>query len=143
MRGPEHDEGPRVQIARTERTAATDCAGSGRHDLLHGLARGYLGHFDPVSGKLLKEWASPGGAGSEPYGIAVTGIRSGTRWPGTQSTSPIGPATSSPFISTVAGSCVEQDLRLRQVPGAISRVSPAVDRDQLVIETFSVLTRNR
>jgi len=107
------------------------------------FARGYLGHFDPVSGKLLKEWASPGGAGSEPYGIAVTGIRSGTRWPGTQSTSPIGPATSSPLISTVAGSCVEQDLRLRQVPGAISRVSPAVDRDQLVIETFSVLTRNR
>jgi virginiamycin B lyase len=35
-------------------------------------ARGYLGHFDPASGKLLKEWASPGGAGSEPYGIAVT-----------------------------------------------------------------------
>ena len=35
-------------------------------------ARGYLGHFDPVRGKLLKEWASPAGAGSEPYGIAVT-----------------------------------------------------------------------
>jgi virginiamycin B lyase len=35
-------------------------------------ARGYLGHFDPASGKLLKEWASPGGTGSEPYGIAVT-----------------------------------------------------------------------
>jgi len=35
-------------------------------------ARGYLGHFDPSSGTLLKEWASPGGAGSEPYGIAVT-----------------------------------------------------------------------
>jgi virginiamycin B lyase len=35
-------------------------------------ARGYLGHFDPASGKLLKEWASPGGPGSEPYGIAVT-----------------------------------------------------------------------
>lgn len=36
-------------------------------------ARGYLGHFDPASGKLLKEWASPGGQGSEPYGIAITG----------------------------------------------------------------------
>jgi virginiamycin B lyase len=35
-------------------------------------ARGYLGHFDPAAGKLLKEWPSPGGAGSEPYGIAVT-----------------------------------------------------------------------
>lgn len=35
-------------------------------------ARGYLGHFDPSSGKLLKEWPSPGGAGSEPYGIAIT-----------------------------------------------------------------------
>jgi len=36
------------------------------------FARGYLGHFDPASGALLKEWASPGGADSEPYGIAVT-----------------------------------------------------------------------
>jgi virginiamycin B lyase len=36
------------------------------------FARGYLGHFDPASGKLLKEWPSPGGPGSEPYGIAVT-----------------------------------------------------------------------
>jgi virginiamycin B lyase len=35
-------------------------------------ARGYLGHFDPASGKLLKEWPSPGGDGSEPYGIAIT-----------------------------------------------------------------------
>jgi virginiamycin B lyase len=35
-------------------------------------ARGYLGHFDPTSGKLLKEWPSPGGADSEPYGIAIT-----------------------------------------------------------------------
>lgn len=35
-------------------------------------ARGYLGHFDPANGKLLKEWPSPGGSGSEPYGIAVT-----------------------------------------------------------------------
>ena len=35
-------------------------------------ARGYLGHFDPVAGKLLKEWPSPGGADSEPYGIAIT-----------------------------------------------------------------------
>ena len=36
-------------------------------------ARGYLGHFDPASGKLLKEWESPGGTESEPYGIAITG----------------------------------------------------------------------
>jgi virginiamycin B lyase len=36
------------------------------------FARGYLGHFDPASGRLLKEWPSPGGPGSEPYGIAVT-----------------------------------------------------------------------
>ena len=35
-------------------------------------ARGYLGHFDPMQGKLLKEWPSPGGAESEPYGIAIT-----------------------------------------------------------------------
>jgi len=35
-------------------------------------ARGYLGHFDPAAGKLLQEWASPGGSGSEPYGIAIT-----------------------------------------------------------------------
>jgi virginiamycin B lyase len=35
-------------------------------------ARGYLGHFDPAGGKLVKEWASPGGAESEPYGIAIT-----------------------------------------------------------------------
>jgi virginiamycin B lyase len=35
-------------------------------------ARGYLGHFDPAAGKLLKEWPSPGGTGSEPYGIAIT-----------------------------------------------------------------------
>ena len=35
-------------------------------------ARGYLGHFDPGTGKLMKEWVSPGGSGSEPYGIAVT-----------------------------------------------------------------------
>jgi virginiamycin B lyase len=41
-------------------------------------ARGYLGHFDPAAGKLLKEWASPGGAGSEPYGIAIT--RDGQVW---------------------------------------------------------------
>ena len=35
-------------------------------------ARGYLGHFDPAAGRLLKEWASPGGTESHPYGIAVT-----------------------------------------------------------------------
>ncbi|HWY56318.1 MAG TPA: hypothetical protein VNZ03_17770 [Terriglobales bacterium] len=35
-------------------------------------ARGYLGHFDPSAGTLLKEWASPGGSESEPYGIAIT-----------------------------------------------------------------------
>jgi virginiamycin B lyase len=36
-------------------------------------ARGYLGHFDPATGKLLKQWASPGGAESHPYGITATG----------------------------------------------------------------------
>jgi virginiamycin B lyase len=41
-------------------------------------ARGYLGHFDPAAGKLVKEWASPGGADSEPYGIAIT--RDGEVW---------------------------------------------------------------
>jgi virginiamycin B lyase len=34
--------------------------------------RGYLGHFDPGNGKLLKEFPSPGGSNSEPYGIAVS-----------------------------------------------------------------------
>jgi virginiamycin B lyase len=33
--------------------------------------RGYLGHFDPAS-KKVEEWNSPGGDGSEPYGITVT-----------------------------------------------------------------------
>ena len=36
------------------------------------FARGYLAHFDPSSGTLLKEWLSPGGSESEPYGIAIT-----------------------------------------------------------------------
>jgi len=36
------------------------------------FGRGYLGHFDPAKGKLLKEWASPGGPESHPYGIATT-----------------------------------------------------------------------
>jgi virginiamycin B lyase len=36
------------------------------------FARGYLGHFDPSTGRLLKEWLSPGGSDSEPYGIAIT-----------------------------------------------------------------------
>ncbi len=35
-------------------------------------ARGYLGHFDPSAGALVKEWMSPGGADSNPYGIAIT-----------------------------------------------------------------------
>jgi virginiamycin B lyase len=34
-------------------------------------ARGYLGRLDPGGGKV-EEWASPGGADSMPYGIAVT-----------------------------------------------------------------------
>jgi virginiamycin B lyase len=34
-------------------------------------ARGYLGHFDPSAGKLVKEWKSPGGSESRPYGIAI------------------------------------------------------------------------
>ncbi|HXP40886.1 MAG TPA: hypothetical protein VN833_11470 [Candidatus Acidoferrales bacterium] len=37
-----------------------------------GFVRGYLGHFDPSTGKLLNEWASPGGSESEPYGIAIS-----------------------------------------------------------------------
>jgi virginiamycin B lyase len=40
-------------------------------------ARGYLGHLDPTSGKV-EEWQSPGGSGSNPYGIAVT--RDGKVW---------------------------------------------------------------
>jgi virginiamycin B lyase len=40
-------------------------------------ARGYLGHFNPETGTI-QEWASPGGDGSEPYGIAVT--PDGTVW---------------------------------------------------------------
>jgi streptogramin lyase len=36
------------------------------------FARGYLGRFDPSGGKLPKEWLSPGGSESEPYGIAIT-----------------------------------------------------------------------
>jgi virginiamycin B lyase len=42
------------------------------------FARGYLGHFDPAAGKLLKEWPSPGGPQSHPYGIAVS--KDGTVW---------------------------------------------------------------
>ena len=33
-------------------------------------ARGYLGRFDPQTGQV-REWPSPGGRQSEPYGIAV------------------------------------------------------------------------
>jgi virginiamycin B lyase len=36
-------------------------------------ARGYLGHFDPSKGTLVKEWMSPNGAESQPYGIAISG----------------------------------------------------------------------
>ncbi len=35
------------------------------------FARGYLGRLDPRTGKV-EEWASPGGPGSAPYGIAIT-----------------------------------------------------------------------
>ena len=34
-------------------------------------ARGYLGQLDPATDKV-KEWRSPGGSGSKPYGIAAT-----------------------------------------------------------------------
>jgi virginiamycin B lyase len=34
-------------------------------------ARGYLGQLDPATGRV-KEWKSPGGSGSKPYGIAAT-----------------------------------------------------------------------
>jgi virginiamycin B lyase len=39
--------------------------------------RGYLGRFDTKTGKQ-EEWASPGGPGSKPYGIAIT--PDGTVW---------------------------------------------------------------
>ncbi len=32
------------------------------------FARGYLGHFDPSGGKLLKEWLSPGGSSQNHMG---------------------------------------------------------------------------
>jgi virginiamycin B lyase len=35
-------------------------------------ARGYLGRFDPATGKA-SEWPSPGGPRSQPYGIAAVG----------------------------------------------------------------------
>jgi virginiamycin B lyase len=41
------------------------------------FARGYVGRLDPKTGKV-EEWASPGGAKSEPYGIAST--TDGTVW---------------------------------------------------------------
>jgi virginiamycin B lyase len=41
------------------------------------FARGYLARFDPATGEV-KEWASPGGSGSQPYGIAIT--RDGMVW---------------------------------------------------------------
>src|SRR5579862_8456524 len=41
-------------------------------------ARGYLGHFDPAKGTLIQEWPSPGGSGSNPYGIAIT--KNGEVW---------------------------------------------------------------
>lgn len=41
------------------------------------FARGFLGRLDPQSGKV-EEWASPGGPGSHPYGIAST--RDGMVW---------------------------------------------------------------
>ena len=41
-------------------------------------ARGYLGHFDPATGKLLEELPSPGGPTSRPYGIAIP--QSGMIW---------------------------------------------------------------
>ena len=36
------------------------------------FARGYLGRFDPKTGAV-REWRSPGGAQSRPYGIAAAG----------------------------------------------------------------------
>ncbi|HWY02170.1 MAG TPA: hypothetical protein VNX60_00775 [Candidatus Acidoferrum sp.] len=41
-------------------------------------ARGYLGHFDPSAGVLVKEWMSPGGGDSNPYGIAI--MQDGQVW---------------------------------------------------------------
>ena len=41
------------------------------------FARGFIGRLDPRSGKV-EEWPSPGGPGSQPYGIAST--RDGRVW---------------------------------------------------------------
>jgi virginiamycin B lyase len=49
----------RIDIAKDDTVYYTD------------YARGYLGHLDPKTGKV-EEFASPGGASSRPYGIAVT-----------------------------------------------------------------------
>jgi len=49
----------RIAIAKDDTVYYTD------------YARGYLGHLDPKSGKV-EEYASPGGADSRPYAIAIT-----------------------------------------------------------------------
>ena len=41
-----------------------------RCDLVSDYSRGYLGRFDPKTGKA-NEWASPGGPKSQPYGITA------------------------------------------------------------------------
>ncbi len=67
------DDDPRVHTAqRRARVHGVSRSPPMDRSSTRTYARGYLGHFDPASGKLLKEWPSPGGSGSEPYGIAVT-----------------------------------------------------------------------
>jgi hypothetical protein len=67
-----YDENPRIHFAGSGSTPAAHRAGAGRHGLLHGFRARYLGRFDPSTGRLLKEWFSPGGSDSEPFGIAIT-----------------------------------------------------------------------
>ncbi len=49
----------RIAVAPDDTIYYTDCE------------RGYLGHFNPATRKF-EEWPSPGGSGSNPYGIAIT-----------------------------------------------------------------------
>ena len=55
------------EAARPRRVAITP------DDVLYysDYGRGYLGQFDTKTGKLVKEWPSPGGPQSRPYGITI------------------------------------------------------------------------
>ena len=45
---------------------------AGRRGLVHRLHARHIGRYDPKTGQI-KEWPSPGGTESEPYGIATVG----------------------------------------------------------------------